>query len=214
MNELRLPTRKTVIEDVRIHHVRHGNLLFPPDWMLKDREPVTEAWTIFVTYRIGLQPSKVHLDYVWTEADADSIRERYRIGGAIPEPDLTDHTNRIRILMEGGALLGVAAGDSESPLAYEVLGDAGIYQERFGELSQEVVEFLGPARVQELRDSYGERWHSAAAFEFCWLRLPHSSPAFIAASYQYHYYITEDDFSAGYHWRDWRLRHTRWKKKP
>ena len=108
----------------------------------------------------------------------------------------------VQKLISPNSLLGVAAGDREEPLAFDVLGDAGIYACRYGPLSEEVKESLGKERLYELETSFGENWHIAAAFEYCFLHLPHSSPAFVAASCQFHYYITEDDFSAGYHWRD------------
>lgn len=122
----------------------------------------------------------------------------------IPEPQSieVEDVELVRNIMRPGFPLGIAAGDRESPLAFHVLGDAGIYSERFGPLSGEVIDFIGPQRLGEIKELFGGNWQVAAAFEYCWLNLPHSSPAFVAASYQYHHYITEDDFAAGYHWRD------------
>jgi hypothetical protein len=148
---------------------------------------------------------------VFSEEEAQAYQDKYPIGAEISDQLWSKQENRrlLRICMEpglcmepGSSLIGVSAGDCEAPLALHVLGDAGIYQERYGPLSSEVINNLGHERVAELKDTYGENWNIAAAFEYCWVELPHSSPAFVAASYQYHYYITQDDFSAGYHWRD------------
>ena len=45
---------------------------------------------------------------------------------------------------------------------------------------------------------------SAASFAELGTRMPVSASeaAYVAAAYQYHFYITNDDFSAGYLWRD------------
>lgn len=142
--------------------------------------------------------------YVLTEQEANAYSELHSVGSEIPEPILREwgDIRFIRTLMESKLPFGVEAGDRESPLAFEVLGNSGIYHETFGKLSKEVTEFIGQERLLELKKNYGENWETAAAFEYCWLNLPHSSPAFVAASYQYHHYITQDDFSAGYNWRD------------
>ncbi|MBE0455549.1 MAG: hypothetical protein IBX58_18095 [Roseovarius sp.] len=206
MNELRRATRKTVIEDIKIKHVRRGDLTFPPDSIIEGGKTVNEAWAIWTTYRTGLQPSKVYFEYVLTEDEALLFKENYPIGKEITEPQPSEPKEKdielIRTLMASGIPFGVCAGDGESPLAFDILGDAGINRERYGPISSEVAEFLGKERISELQENYGENWDVAAAFEFCWLNLPHSSPAFVAAASQYHYYITEDDFLAGYYWRD------------
>jgi hypothetical protein len=204
MDELRKATRKTIIENVKITHVKRGDPFFPPDIAIEGNETASEVWAIYTTYRTGLQPSKSFLGFAFSEDEANAFRERHRVGSEIPEPQCSgqEEIDAIRAIMKSGSLLGVSAGDRESPLAFKVLGDSGIYQGRFRALSSEVIEFLGEQRVSEIKKLYGENWQIAAAFEYCWLNLPHSSPAFVAASYQYHYYITEDDFSAGYNWRD------------
>lgn len=207
MNKLRQATRKTIIEDVRILHIRRGEPFFPPDIYLEENEhgEAEEAWQIFTTTRDGMKPAKTKLFYVFSEEEANVYHAKYPIGSELSEQLLSKQTSRhlIRQIMSAPSLgFGVASGDSEEPLAFDVLGDAGIYQERYGPLSKEVIENIGHERVAELKETFGENWNIAAAFEYCWVELPHSSPAFVAASYQYHYYITEDDFSAGYHWRD------------
>lgn len=207
MNELRRPTRKTIIEGLHIRHVRRGDPFFPPDKLLKllGEEQATEAWEIFTTTRTGLQPEKTNLQFVFSQHAADEIQANYTVGSEILS-EFREIEQRyidfVRENMNSDLLFGVCAGDGESPLALDILGDAEIHRERYGPISREVAEFIGKQRISELQEEFGENWQVAAAFEFCWLNLPHSSPAFVAASYRYHHYITGDDFSAGYHWRD------------
>lgn len=204
MNELRKATRKTIIEDITIRHVRRGELSFPPDSIIEGGAAVNEAWAIWTTFRTGLQPSKCHFGYVPTESEAISFRENHPVGSEFSAPSLTEEGGKelIRTIIKSGLLYGVAAGDEESPLAFDVLEEAGITEKNYHSLTKEVTDFIGQDRIEEVKSQFGENWGVVVAFEYCWLNFPHSSPAFVAASYQYHYYVTEDEFSAGYLWRD------------
>ena len=203
-NEARRVTRKTVIEDVSVRHTQRGEPLFPPAHLIHGDEDAFEAWTVFLTTRTGLQPPKASILTFTDQGELNSFLNDNQVGQEIEKKDGVEHFDRefVQKLISPNSLLSVAAGDREAPLAFDVLGDAGIYACRYGPLSEEVKESLGTERLDELEASFGENWNIAAAFEYCFLHLPHSSPAFVAASYQFHYYITEDDFSAGYHWRD------------
>jgi hypothetical protein len=108
----------------------------------------------------------------------------------------------VRDMVNYGSSFKVVAGDQSLPIADSVLQEAGIYDEDYGPLSSAVKGYLGEVRVDELKERFGDNWEVAAAYEYCLLMLPHNSPAFIAASYRYAHYISEDDFSAGYYWRD------------
>lgn len=134
----------------------------------------------------------------------NSFLENYKEGQEITESKRTEqHANDdVKMLVSPCSPLRVNAGDEASPLALDVLNDAGITTPQHDRLSEEVLTSIGQDRINELRQIFGENWAVAGAFEYCWLNLPHSSAAFVAASYRFHYYITGDDFSAGYHWRD------------
>lgn len=203
-SEARRATRKTVIEEVNVRHTKRGEPFFPPAHLIRGDEDASEAWTVFLTTRTGLQPPSVSILTFVDEGELNSFLQDNQLGHELADNEGIEHFDRelVQKLISPNSLLGIAAGDRESPLAFEVLADAGISNCRYGELSEEVKESLGKERLDELKSAFGENWNVAGAFEYCWLNLPHSSPAFVAASYQFHYYITEDDFSAGYHWRD------------
>lgn len=203
-SEARRATRKTIIEEVDVRHTERGDPFFPPAHLIPGDEDASEAWTVFLTTRTGLQPPSVSILTFVDQGELNNFLSYYQEGQERADNEGLKHFDRAQVqkLVSPNSPLGVAAGDSENPLAFDVLGDAGIYAGRYGPLSEEVKESLGRKRLNELATSFGENWCIAAAFEYCFLHLPHSSPAFVAASYQFHYYITEDDFSAGYHWRD------------
>ena len=203
-SEARRATRKKVIEEVNVRHTKRGEPFFPPAHLIGGDEDASEAWTVFLTTRTGLQPPSVSVLTFVDQGELNSFLQDNQLGHELADNEGIEQLSRelVQKLIYPGSPLGVAAGDREDPLAFNVLGDAGIYACRYGLLSEEVKESLGKERLDELEASFGENWNIAAAFEYCFLHLPHSSPAFVAASYQFHYYITEDDFSAGYHWRD------------
>lgn len=211
-SEARRATRETIISEITVSHARRGDPLFPNIHPRLAEEEADEAWTVFLTTRTGLQPTQINA-IVFTEKEAlDGFLSKTRVGQALTDSDgaltfegeATESFQKrlVKDIIAPNSPLRVSAGDQDSPLAYEVLGDAGIYAKSYGHLSEEVKESLGQERIDALKNSIGETWEIAAAFEYCWTHLPHSSPAFVAACYRFHYYITEDYFSAGYHWRD------------
>jgi len=195
--------RKTIIENVRIDHCRPGEALFP-QWMFKDEEEPKEVWMVWTATRTGLTPSRTSFRVCYSEEEANALAEKHPAGTELPDVQGFGSVKQdwLRRRMDTSCSFGVAAGDSEAPLAFDVLGDSGVYRKRYAGLSPKVLTFLGKQRTGVLKNRFGENWAVAAAFEYCWLNLPHASPAFVAASYQYHYDITGDKFSAGYHWRD------------
>lgn len=203
-NKARQATRKTIIEDVDVHHLRRGEPFFSQKFAPNGVEVPDEVWQIFVTVRTGLQPIKTTTLYAFSKAELESHLANNLVGSEITDW-LGSKENKQHIfsqLIKAQSPFGVVAGDAESPLAFDVLGDAGITEGRFGSISREVCEYLGNERLSELKDAFDENWDVAAAFEYCWINLPHSSPAFVAAAYQYHFYITGNDFAAGYFWKD------------
>ncbi|KAA0921026.1 hypothetical protein FLO80_02310 [Aquicoccus porphyridii] len=203
MSDSKTSVRKTIVEKVKVLHSSPGDTFFP-DFLFQNGEKPTDVWQIFTTTRTGLLPSKTGIHTCYSEEEASALAAKYPVGSELPDSQGVEEykMDLVRAIMESDFPFGVCAGDEESPLAFDVLGDSGIYRGRYGTLSQKVIDFLGKQRTGKLKNRFGENWHVAAAFEYCWLKFPHSSPAFVAASYQYHYYITNDDFSAGYHWRD------------
>lgn len=203
-SDARRATRKTVIEDVNVVHCPQGDPLFPPAHAIRGGEDASEAWTVLLTTRTGLQPPRVSAFTFGDQVQLNNFLQDNQLGKDLADKKGIDHLSKefVQKLISSGSQLGVAAGDSDASLAFDVLGDAGIYAGRHGPLSEEVKESLGQERLQEIQASFGNNWKVAAAFEYCFLQLPQSSPAFVAAFHQFHYYITEDDFSAGYLLRD------------
>lgn len=187
-NEARRATRKTVIEDVYVRHNLRGEAFFPPAHLLGGDEDASEAWTVFLTTRKGLQPPSASMLTFTDQGKLNSFLQDNQVGQERADNERIKHFSKelVKKLISPRSPLSVAAGDREKPLAFDVLGDAEIYDSGFGTLSEEVKESLGNERLNELEASFGENWSVAAAFEYCLLHLPHSSPAFVAASYQFH----------------------------
>lgn len=206
MNDPKAPTRKTIVERIHVRHVPIDDFFFPK-WMFSDGTEPQDVWNVFMETRTGLMPSNVRIHTFLSEEEATQLLQKYPVGSEILEFNAFQgfkekKVKLIRQILDSKFPFGVCAGDDDSPLAFDMLIDAGIYDRGYGLLSKAVSDYLGKQRIGELKNRFGENWSVAAAFEYCWLELPHTSPAFIAASYQYHHYITQDDFSAGYHWRD------------
>ena len=142
-----------------------------------------------------------------TEDEAKKVAARYPTGSEMSDtlgPLLVESPLRryIEEIIDRSNPSMLGAGDAGSSLAWETLKNAGISNERGLAVSHSVLDFLGKKRVDALKKRFGENWEAVAEFEYCWLNLPHSPPAYVAAAYNYHYFITEDDFSAGYLLRD------------
>ena len=207
MIDVNRPTRKTVVQNVKIIHFAVGDALYPKAFLCAGEEP-KDVWWVKLEVRDGLlAPS--HLSYFCdSEEAAQRLAETNKIGTQFDDtksPHLRNQRNlkamfEFKSSIEGGFGIG-SAGDEEFPLAYDVLDKSEIYQNAL-KLSQNVVDFLGKQRVGQLKSKHRDNYKAAAAFEYCWFKLPHSSATYIAAAYQYHYYITGDEFSAGYLWRD------------
>lgn len=206
MNDFRAAARKTIVEDINVFCSQRGDALFPK-WAFEGEGSFLEIWTVILRLRTGLMPRSTRILYFSSEENVTEFKRKHPIGSEI-EFDLLGPEGRherlkiVHEIIDGEFPIGIAAGDAESPLAFDVLGSCGVYESGYGPISKTVVEFIGEIRSKELKDRFGDNWDVVAAYEYCWANLPHTSAAFVAASYRYHYYITGDDFSAGYHWRD------------
>ena len=206
-----LPERKAVVTNVQIENWKPSDKFYPK-WRFEDGAEHKEFWLVRVDVRIGLMRESEITEKFFSEEEANAAAKRYTVGkevaGKFSLFEMIPQEQRreiIESIINSGSSHGVAAGgasDAESPLAYIVLEEAGINKENFGGLADIVIEALGEQRINCLKDNYSENWEAAAAFEYCWLNIPHSSAAFLAAAHKYHYYISGDDFSAGYYWRD------------
>lgn len=200
--------RSTVVTSVRVSHVKSTDPFFPRQALERN---ATEVWQVFLRTRSGMLPERTTIHVFSLESAANDFASSHAVGTEVFRerwPGMERHRqHHIRAALDAGlpgmgALTGTSnAGDEESPLAIDTLRDAGVLGPGY-QISQRVLDFLGRQRVGHLKQRFGENWSAAAEFEFCCLTLPQSSPAYIAAAYRFHWYITHDEFSAGYLWRD------------
>ncbi|MEX2741106.1 hypothetical protein AB3480_06615 [Rhizobium mongolense] len=195
--------RKTVVTRLNIAHKKPGDPMYP-GWATDD--DCKDVWVAFITTRSGLLPETVGMQVFYSEVDAADFAARFAVGKEIP-PNVKwiGHEERrlhfIREKVSNKSVPRAGTGDEDSPLAFDVLIGAGL--ETWGNgISPLVRDSLGRRRIGELKNLFGDNWAVAAVFEYCWINLPPSSPAYIAALYKFHWYITGDDFAAGYLWRD------------
>lgn len=198
-------SRKRTVEEVSVAHLKRGDPLFPT--FADIGRAVDECWMVFTSIRDGLSRKASYTEIYETEEEANQAAQVARgytqSNSGIAAEDLPTLRPYIEGLIDdGGQFLRLGnIGDEESQQAFDILFESGL-REQLGGASQKVLEFLGPERLQSLQQVFGENWCSAAVFEYCWLVLPHSSAAFAAAAYQFHWYISGDELSAGYFWRD------------
>lgn len=196
--------RKTIVVGLDVRHSKPGDPMHP---LIAGNDKAAEVWTIFLRTRSGMLPESSSLHYFNSPQDADAFASKHPIGSEVDPKVQWFGSEQKRLSFVRGCVdrryvpSAMNAGDWESSLAFDVLDDAGLANYRDG-VSRTVLDSLGQSRTEHLKTLFEENWKIAAVFEYCWLNLPASSPAYIAALYQFHYYITEDDFAAGYLWRD------------
>lgn len=197
--------RKTVVTKIDLSHKKPGDPLYPG--AIHEEMDGKDVWMVYLRTRTGLLPENFSLRLFLTQAEAEDFVSRHPAGS-----ELTDtfrwigHENRRQSIVRAQIDSQVVprcgnAGDGDSPLAFNVLEEAGLTNWRDG-VSTQVLDNLGRQRLGTLKHKFGENWTVAAVYEYCCLNLPDSSPAYVAALYQFHNYITGDDFAAGYLWRD------------
>ncbi|CAM3139200.1 hypothetical protein PANO111632_05015 [Paracoccus nototheniae] len=204
--DYRKPVRKTYVENIRIEQIklRDGSVFSA----LMGSDDAVEMWVAWVTVRSGLLPKSIISQTFQTERDAQEFKLKNFVGAEFEgtsalAPELKEYlkTNIDLVLGRLSDTTGVKnAGDSESPLAFDVLEAAGVMLGH--DLTKDVLDFTGEERKKVLEGRHGDDWKVAAVFEYCWLNFPQSSPAYVAAAYQFNEYIKRDYFSAGYLWRD------------
>ncbi|MFV1592634.1 hypothetical protein VWZ88_08680 [Phaeobacter sp. JH20_36] len=199
--------RKTIVKGVSVSHLKPGDPFYPGAHMIGE-EYSGEIWWVRVTTQEGLLPEASHSTYCKSLAEVERIKGTYIVGKEMSGehenkwPGLESKRRKFLLAaMDGGYTpAGGNAGDEDSPLAFNTLEAAGITDGL--KLTKAVLASVGKQRVGELKAKHGENWEAAVTYEYCLLNLPHSSPAFIAAAYQFNWYITGDEFKAGYLWRD------------
>ncbi|AUQ51093.1 hypothetical protein PhaeoP83_02844 [Phaeobacter inhibens] len=201
-------TRRTIVTKTMVFHQTPDDEFFP-NFIFSEGEKHRDTWCVSVYGREGMRPEELLSSvFFLSQAEAQRMVDAYPVGSEVDPLEkyswLGKEAKRREFfenLLDEGVAPGVNnAGDEESPLAFNTLDAAGITNGF--RTSRAVLDFLGKQRVGILKAKHSENWGVAAVFEYCILNLPHSSPAYIAAAYQFHWYITGDEFKAGYLWRD------------
>lgn len=199
--------RKNIVKSVRVVNFQRADSTFFSDH--EDEKAL--SWHVLVSCQEGFKPLNVQAFSFQTEAEAVSCMASFKIGAELPDystlrgADKSKLREFIELKMdaEKGRFCGLGnIGDEESPLAFDALDAAGITTPDGYNLTPAVRNFLGKQRIGQLKSLHRDNWRAAAVYEYCWVNLPHSSIAFAAAAYQFHHYISGDEMSAGYYWRD------------
>lgn len=190
-------SRQTIIREVEIFQPgEFPNTTYPKN---------TPVWLAMVRTKTGLLPDNIGFLTFETEAQAREFERKNPPGTVLPEKTSAEVDTELRewleSIMDGpsaGVFLNV--GGDDGYLAWQILSESGVNDGI--NTSKHVIDYLGSKRVEALKNIHGGNWNVAAEFEYCWLNYDKSSPTFIAAAYEYHTYITGNDFSAGYLLRD------------
>lgn len=195
-------TRKRTIKYVSVDLRKRGDFEYPHP-SLRDEEWPEEVWIVTIGSQDGTRSIDHHFLIFESSKEADEFVKDNPAGSAwSPETPPTDHSlARLQSALDKG-VAPVFAGDPALGLPWVVLMEAGISSDDCFDTSQLVLDYLGNERVQEIKAQHGENWMVVAEFEYCWRELSQSSPAFIAAACKFKWFISRDDFGAGYLLRD------------
>lgn len=197
--------RKTVVSGIRITQIETKR-------PLNSSNSEQPGWRVDVDTKTGMFPivaCALSRDFR-SKGDAEGFAARFDVGSEVDDQSEFDQAypfgemysrEQFEAHFERGLLerpWKVKGGHDH--MATDILREAGVVDA--SGVTMIATETLGLDRVERLKTLFEENWATAAIFEFCWYNLPHSSPAYLAAAYQYHRYLTGDDFSAGYLWRE------------
>lgn len=182
-------------------------------FLLGEENPSNEEyenpWYLTVWIEEGFLPSESLVYDFKTEAEAIDFAADFTVGGYLDHKIKSHRDSSFRALTQKmmsnkerrGTFFGkISMGDYETPLALDTLMSAGLCD--WSGPSETVIAFIGEKRWEEIAQQFGEHSFHAAIFEYSWINLPHSSPAYVAAAFHFHRYISENYISAGYYWRD------------
>lgn len=197
--------RKTVITGISINSIKRDDPFFPNKALIDD-ETISEVWQVWIQTRSGFLPEVSSVNYYLSEAEALAATEQHQLGATIDDIAVSSGPlkkwSREYLEKTGHLNFIAAAGDGDLYLPWEVLKTSGLTDARGVYPSKLVIDFLGPEKTDDLQERYVGNWISVAVFQYCWMNLPHSSPAYVAAACNYNFFVANDDFSAGYLLRD------------
>jgi hypothetical protein len=210
MQDYRQASRKTLIIDRKIKCHKKGSRFYNQHFDGKRKfgnksDQIEETDEILVVHnevRHGLKPSYTSTKHFYDEKSMYEWIARYPVGTEIDDskyPFLFDFAEELSPELEYFLSLNIAK--TYSPLAAETLKKAGLLSD-LHRPTDEIIHFLGKEKLDEIHSMHGENWSVMAVMLFCLSNLSKSSAAFLAAIYKYHYYISGDEYTAGYFLRD------------
>ncbi len=156
----------------------------------------------------GSLPEQTSIFLHETKEAAEAEMEAHPVGSFFdPEPNENDPFST------GGRIWGekmfddpqigavfLSAPNDDNYLAWRTLEEAGLSDGY--RITPKVASFLGVDRIEKLRALYHDNWQAVAEMEYCWYNFDSSSSAYVAAQKQYNYFVSQNDFAAGYLQRD------------
>lgn len=198
-------TRKTIVENVLVCIEPRQKQEMPP------------RWHVLIILRSGTAQSTLISSIFYREDEANKLAREIHIGSEFKGliEDSAGYSalkeEKSRRTIDDGYLLEIVEPCSWLP--FLVLEGVGITRLRDGASLFEsyptdssptdaVLNLIGDVRILEIKEKFGNSWGYAAEAEYSFSLFPRSSPAYIAAAYNYARFILRDDLTAGYLLRD------------
>ena len=187
--------RGAVVESMHLYSTKPSDVWHPrehlaltPELSLEDLKG--EVWHVVLTIKTDFDQSNTSIIYFGKQKEAIKCAEKYAVGTIIRQDNVA-FPIPFKTLFSDGANnpLGLfGAGDTDFFLCYDVLEGAGL---------------MGP----DPRETFGENWGLVADLEYCLNHFPLASMATVACKVLYNYFVQNDDFSAGYLYRELEMMH-------
>ncbi|WP_322994232.1 hypothetical protein [Castellaniella sp.] len=184
-----------------------------------------EVWIAQVSIKEGMDRSSSRSMFFHSESKATEYVEAHPVGsefnGRPQEGTESEAVAKmtVRTYVDEGHFPDTRHQFLLSSLPMEQLLEAGIF-ERKGRvslllydsplsgrgpipvLSKIVLDFIGHQHASDLKERFGREWEHVAAWEYCWVKFPHSSLVYISAAHDYAQFVLKDYLTAGYLLRD------------
>lgn len=197
---------RQVVRENRIEKSMPGQAFHPKPDLLEGfgLDPALEhqeLWKLWVVIQVGMDRRGSHLQIFQSVQEAEEQRDRYPVGTELNHVDEPWPIDFRKTFEKGFSASGspfTAAGDTIDPEIYKCLYSADVIDEKYFKVSERVLNWAGPDRIAWAKAMEPENWACVLQLEYCTYHFPRSSLAYMAAQYQFNYFVVEDDHSAGY----------------
>lgn len=201
---------RRVIDRINVDPTKPGQALHPNAGMLEalglDPElKKQELWKVWVGIKVGLDRQDFFARIFSCEDDANSFVSANPIGTELvrdDDPWPLDFMELFKDDLSRSSLLFSAGGDPNLGIIYECLYSAGVIYKHNFKITKEVLYWAGQDRVAWAKEREPENWECVIELEYCTYHFLTSSLAYMAAQFHFNYYVTQDDYSAGYLMRE------------